>query len=233
MNNHGNNDDINLIDTPIWQWSHSDKIKGYSLLSFAALLMIVAALNTYSVLMNSGMPAFLDAPWIAAFMSVLVPSFSMAFKSVYDVFALDSSKKTYTWCVFILTSILVLVWVILFALTYEGAGSQIDWDSLGESSHSPLASILTATQIAAEVLTSATLILGYERLQAGYSAWYFITNPLWTERKATLESIDADYGAVVAARIKAQAKLAKLNASKEAALEASANTVRILSSTTK
>ena len=157
-------------------------------------MLIMGAANTYSNIMGSGEPVFLEAPWLAWCLSALVPIGSVAFKYVSNFFDHASSKKRYAIFIFILTTFAIIAWAVMFAQNFNGIAGGMDWDSLG-SSDGGKGSLMVFLQIAAEILISAALFLAIEDISIKYNPDILKNNPDHTEFSAALKKHKAEHEA--------------------------------------
>lgn len=90
---------------------------------------------------------------------------------------------------------MVILWTILFALSFDGASAEIDWTELasGESSDSGghlVDTLRNIVQIISEIIIGASLFLVIDRTQATYSAQYSRKNPKWNAANKRVEALE-------------------------------------------
>ncbi len=141
--------------TSFRHWQTKDKSVFILSLSLTAIILCTGAANLYANFMSSGEAVFLESPWIAGLLSVLLPCASVSLKFIGDYLESDAARSLYIRIVFVLTGIVVLAWTLLFAMNFHGVSGGFDLESLGESSNT--STWLTWTQILAEMLCGAIL----------------------------------------------------------------------------
>ncbi|MEO1149673.1 MAG: hypothetical protein AAFW83_01670 [Pseudomonadota bacterium] len=182
-------------DIPFGEWNQYDKlIAGLSLFSSASLLGL-GAVNVATTILASGIPVFLEQPYLAWMLSALVPAAALAVKSGYHLLDWDTSRKAYSLGMFGLSGVLIFIWIILFVFSFEGATADIDWDVLNgdftdQQDHSLVGKLRNAVQIIAEVVIGASLFLVYDRRQARCSASYSMKNPKWNEADKQVKELE-------------------------------------------
>lgn len=203
----GDHDIEPVRDVPFGQWALQDKVTTLLAALMALVLLGLGAVNVASTILASGTPAFLDHPWMAWMFGGLVPAIAMLIKFGYGMFDHRKAQKQYAWAVYSSGAAAALAWVVLFALSYEGAAAGIDWDSLGDSGSGHIASALTVTQIATEVLAGAALGIVISNSFANYSASYITENAAWTNAdrthaacRAELDTLRANLAQIEGAR---------------------------------
>ena len=128
--------------------------------------LFMGAANVYSNLLASGEAVFIDQPYLAVFISMLMPAGSTAIKFISNFFEYQTSKKRYALFIYSLTTLALLTWSFLFAMSFSGVASDIDWESVGEATNQT-DSFLVWIQLVAELLVSAALFLAAEDIYLG------------------------------------------------------------------
>ena len=149
-------------DIKFQNWNWYDKLITISCASTMALLLGLGVANVAITILGSGVPVFLEQPYLAWMLGALVPAAAMSIKSGYHLMDLDSSRRTYANGIFGLSGILIVIWVVLFALSFEGVTGEIVWDEFGEDVHSGGDAIGTwrnIVQILGEITIGASLFL--------------------------------------------------------------------------
>ncbi|MEL6692379.1 MAG: hypothetical protein AAFQ12_05015 [Pseudomonadota bacterium] len=171
-------------DVPFKEWNGYDKLIVIMCAAAAITLLGLGASNVVATILGSGIPVFIEQPYLAWMLGALVPAAAIAIKSGYHLFHFDTSRHLYAMSMFALSVTLILIWIVLFALSFEGASAEIDWDVLahggGESgSEAAINRLRNIVQITAEIVIGASLFLTIDRKQATYSSSYSRVNPEW------------------------------------------------------
>lgn len=181
-------------DTPFLQWSRHDQLLVVMNYAMVMGLLGLGVINVKTVIMATELPAFLSNPNLALLLGGLVPAASVSLKSGYHICKLDTHKHAYAWTIFGTSVATTLIWVVLFALSFEGATGEITPEMLlGEtsSSHGWIDTWRNIVQIVGEIVIGASLFLVIERIQATYSGVYFIDNPNRVEADKAVASAEA------------------------------------------
>jgi len=150
---------------------------GLSCSSLGLLVVLMGATNVYSIIMASGTPVFLDEPRLAMMLSGLLPIGSIAFKFFSSTLSNDKIKKHYTIALYGASAAALLVWVVLFGITFGSAATGFDWDSIGTDSDTSTGTAFTVVQLLAEMLVGATLFQVAGDIWATYAPTTMVLNP--------------------------------------------------------
>lgn len=164
-------------------WQSPDKVSFIFLNVALIIALFMSWANVDANLLSSGVPIFIEQPWIAWFLSLLAPAASIALKFTSGFFDYYRTKRRYTLFIFLLTALSFLAWVILFSMNYSGVSSGIDWNSFGEGSTS--GSLLVGVQLFTEILVAAALFLAAQDIAIKYSP------DLFTESLAHTNAVNA------------------------------------------
>ncbi len=161
------------IQVKLSDWRGRDLI-GASL----ALLMCFAAMglgwsNVYANLL-SGNPTFIERPWLAASLAMILPIGSTGLKFVTNFITVDDWRRRYCLFIYLLLITLLIAWGVLFGLTYDGVAGGFDWSALGETNVS--AKALVYIQLLCEMVGATALYLAFEEISARYSPDSWIHN---------------------------------------------------------
>lgn len=140
--------------------------------------LIMGASNVFANLMASGIPAFLDDPWLAVALSALMPAGSIAIKLGSNVLEMPQHRKLYMQLVTCITGVLLLIWTYLFAKNYTGTAGALDLTSL--MNPTAMGWVFIWVQTACELFVSATIFLALDKILEKYYPPKFIENPEWT-----------------------------------------------------
>lgn len=194
-------------------WNLYDQATALIAVLTGCLLLGLGGVNVATALLNSGIPTFIEHPYAAWMVGMLVPAVSMAVKFGYGLFDHAVNRKRYAWAVYTSAIVSGFVWVVLFALSYEGVSAEIDWGSLGQTTTADqLASLLTIVQIVTEVLAAAALFIVVANVFASYSASYVTDNPELLDAQGTHKDRVAEYQAVLAQFAEADGECERLEA---------------------
>lgn len=140
---------------PFSHWPLRYKVVFIVALCGAVIVLIMGAGNVYANIMGSGNGVFLDAPYLAALLSALLPAGSIALKFVADTIDSAEGKALYIKTIHGLTVVVLLAWTALFAWIFHGVSSQLTIDDLEGSNIATTA--LTWVQLLAEILVGVVL----------------------------------------------------------------------------
>ncbi|NQY39354.1 MAG: hypothetical protein HRT80_04565, partial [Henriciella sp.] len=162
-------------DVPFSEWNGYDKFVVILCGVATVVLLALGATNVVATILGSGIPVFIEQPYLAWMLGALVPAAAIAIKSGYHLFHYDTSRHFYALGMFGLSVVLILIWIVLFALSFEGASAEIDWDVLahgasGAGGETAVNRLRNIAQITAEIVIGASLFLIIDRKQATYSS---------------------------------------------------------------
>lgn len=208
-------------DVPFADWNGYDKFVVLLCGGATLLLLALGATNVVATILGSGIPVFIEQPYLAWMLGALVPAAAISIKSGYHLFHYDTSRHFYALSMFGLSVVLIMVWIVLFALSFEGASAEIDWETMaqgvggahGDSAVNKLRNII---QIAAEIVIGASLFLIIDRKQATYSSSYSRVNPDWYLADKRAEELASPIPELTRTANEQEARVARI----EAALEA-------------
>ncbi len=166
----GKNNKVSFRD-----WSNEDKFS-FLILVFSMLVILwVGGANVYSNILATGLPVFLDNPFLALLLSFLFPAGTFSLKFLRDTLEEDCSRKRYTRFTFFAAIIFLLFWVFQFSIHFPGISNEIDLDNLGESNGS--GSVMVGAQLMAELLVSVTLYFAASGISCRYAPDSLVPNP--------------------------------------------------------
>lgn len=171
---------------PFRQWSGRHQI----LCCLCALLMVISMAvgltNSAIVLLASGEPAFLEAPYRAWLMGLIVPMAGAALKLPTSFIEYEAIRKRYALTIIMTAAISLGLWAFFYAAEYKGLTGGLDMQSLLETDNK--SSYLVFFQLLAEVFASAAFALCVEHIYRLYCPDHFQTNP---EYRLIIEQINA------------------------------------------
>jgi hypothetical protein len=183
---------------------------------FAALFVLgMGAANIFSIILGSGTPVFIENPQLAWMLSALFPIGAFALDFFKRHLSSDRANLIYIRLIFGITALLLLIWVILFALVFGSpASSSLDFEKIMEpSSNDHLATALTIVQLLCELLVGSLLFSISGDLLVKYFPTKIIPNPNYVETKKLLDSTTRDHNEAtdaLAKMISRQKKLADI-----------------------
>lgn len=196
-----------------------DKIALFFLSLALAVALIMGVSNVVSAILSTGQPVFLDQPWLAVALGMILPTGALALEYVSHFFEFEKSRKRYTLAICTLTALLLLCWLVLFALIFPGmAATDISFSSVDEPDWK--APLFTGVQTAAELFVSATLMLAIQEVLRKYSNTTIVDNPRWLELNKAANGFFDEYGKLVAKAGELAGRKAALEAQGRAFIEA-------------
>jgi len=205
---------INGERQDFFQWKRLDQISMLVIYLSLLAVLVMSGANVYANLMASGEIIFLENPWIAISLSMLMPSGSVALKFLSGFFTNPATKRRYTLCLYISAAALLIAWMSAFALTFDGAASGIDWDNIGESDGGKGA-LLVWLQLAAELSVAGALFMAAEDIHLKYAPDHFIQNSEFIESARALKAHNQDHEALKEKRNATHAKIIALEKSRQ------------------
>lgn len=174
-----------------YNWETGHQIAFSSLFAFLMTMLGVAGSNVYVALMASGEPVFLDNPALAVMLSLLAPAGAMALKFVSHCFEDHRGKKRFAVGIYLLSALVFLLWIFLFARSYSVTGG-IDLNSLlNTEAKGPW---LLFVQMLGEILVAASLTLAMQQIHLVYNPISPVDNPVYLDllkqRDALVEERD-------------------------------------------
>ncbi len=197
-------------DRDIRKWL--DILLGVVCLIAALIVLGMGASNVFSIIMASGTPIFLEQPQLAWMLSGLMPLGAFALEFFKRHLHSDHAKKTYTMTVFALSALLLVSWVVLFALVFGSAGDDtLDFDKLLKpTGEDYLGKSFTVVQLLAELFVGASLFTSAGDLFAKHSPTRLVENPDYAEAAQLLEKMKKDYAPVADIIAQKKARLDRL-----------------------
>ncbi len=198
-------------DRDIRKWL--DIILGLVCLIAALFVLGMGASNVFSIIMASGTPVFLEQPELAWMLSGLLPLGAFALEFFKRHLHSNHAQKVYTMLIFALAAILLVTWVVLFALVFGSPGDDgLDLDRmLKPSGGNDLAKAFTMVQLLAELFVGASLFTSGGDLFAKYSPTKLVPNPDYTEATKLLASMKKEYAPIADVLTKKKARAEMLD----------------------
>ncbi len=192
-----------------------DVLSASILLIGTVLMLAMSHLNLYAILMASGEPVFLDAPWLALTIAALAPCASIAFKMLSAFFHYRNTKKKYALCVHVVTVLLTIGWIICFSQNFSAVGASIDLDTMlsGDTGNGK-SEWLVLLQLSCEIFVATSLFLALEEICLKYSPFSKAINPDYTELETALRSANKEHETVSERSKTLQERITKLESQK-------------------
>ena len=188
-------------------------------MAFIAVFLLAAmgmgAANVYANLMASGEPVFIEQPWLAVFLSGLVPAGATALKFISGFFDYARTKKRYALSIYVVTALVLLIWSVSFSLNFTGVTGGMDWDAFGQDDGGK-GPFLVWIQIVAEILVAAALFLAAEDIYLKYAPDSYIENLDYLNSAKALKAHSAEHDALRDTRNANHARIAQLTAARQA-----------------
>lgn len=157
-------------------WILKDQLTFCCSLFFMVLVLCAGAGNVYSAIMVEAIPVFLDHPYLAWLLACLLPAGSVALHSFNDLLSSDRSRDRYARLISMITFVLLVVWAVCFAASFQIGDDMTDPEWLNRpATHTPQA--FTAVQILTELFIGASLALNAGHIHSRYSKDKTIPNP--------------------------------------------------------
>jgi hypothetical protein len=164
---------------PFPHWRVRDKVVFIVALVAAVVVLMMGAGNVYANIMGSGNAVFLEAPYLAALLSALLPAGSIALEFVADTIKSTEGKALYIKTIHGLTVLVLLGWTALFAWTFHGVSVRFTLDDLEGSNTAAIA--LTWVQLLAEMLVGVVLFQVAADISSKYAPNKCTPNPDYIE----------------------------------------------------
>lgn len=207
------------LKIPFKEWEGFDRFSFGLLIGGFLLISFVAGVNVFVTIMASQEPVFINAPWLAALISILPVCGGIAVKFTSHLFTAHSAKKRYAYGVFLLTTISLFIWLMLFSLQFDAFGSDFDIHDLLDESGGKGSKWLVFFQIFSEVLTGASLFLGAQNIALRYTREVDRVNPQYAREAARTKALTEEYEAALKARDDIHKNLVALNALRQLAIK--------------
>ena len=200
--------------TAFAQWRRTDQLSFVVLLVAFFLALMVGVANPYVVLMNSGLPIFIDQWYLAFLLSLVVPLGSLLIKFYGNNFTYHRHKKRYVHLINATACALLLAWSIVFSQSFASLADDvlISLDgSSGGKNH-----LLTGLQLLCELFVAAGLALALESIQSKYDDDAWDTNLEFVRLDEALKRHRPAYTAICARRTAKNERLTQLTCQRDA-----------------
>ncbi|MGH1403828.1 MAG: hypothetical protein ACRBDL_06255 [Alphaproteobacteria bacterium] len=171
-----------------------DLFMAVTLVVMAAGVLSIEVVTIAATILSSGNPVFIDAPWTAWMMAGLVPVGAFSIKFLKSYLPNDSAKKRYALFIYLMSTILLLIWMILFSLIFDNIGADINIGDIMNSSDKVIdESALTMIQLLSGSFVGGALLTASSDLIAKYSPSAMIDNPEYLLNKKIFDSMTKDF----------------------------------------
>ena len=203
----------NNASIPFQDWELRHKFTLILANTLGLAVLIAGSVNIYTNIMSSSIPVFLDQPWMAWLLSLLLPSGALIPKFLHNKLNSEYQAR-YAYAMYGLSGLLLLSWSVLFALNFSGTGDiSLDWDSAEENS--TLSMALVWVQMMSEVAIGASLFVMADSLHSHYSRGSYMENLEYIEVQKSLQEHQATHQLLQSDRKQKRAYLIELQAQRE------------------
>ncbi|MEZ5367548.1 MAG: hypothetical protein R2748_35680 [Bryobacterales bacterium] len=202
-------------DVPFPDWGLTDKITTGLALGVCTILLIMGVVNVSANLINSGSPVFVESPWMAVVLAMIVPAMAVAMEAVHHFMSHSTTRRIYKFAVFGIGIISALAWTIVFSIQFGGLNAGIDLDVLLTAGGDHGNAVLVWTQIAAETTLGAALFMVADSVSLKYTRGTRVLTPGHIEAKADVERHIPVFEATRKRYAAAQKAFAEINAARE------------------
>ncbi len=223
---HQGNEEEQNARVPFWQWRTVDWLTMLVILPALGVTLVMGTSNVFANLVASGEPVFIERPELAFFISMLMPTGSIAVKFIPSLFQDYGSKRRFKLGVYGATAVALFCWTIVFALNFSGVSSGIDWDSLGESNDKGF--WLVWLQLLSEVLVAITLTLAAQDIYASYAPEFERDNPEYITVLSEFKSYEALHSKLTQERDRIHKRIAEIKADQRKAVNEAMSRYRAL-----
>lgn len=200
------------VKVSVFDWRGRDLIAASLALLMALAALVLGWSNVFANLIANN-PTFIERPWLAASLAMLLPIGATGLKFVTNFIQLDVWRRRYCLLIYTLLFSLLLTWGVLFGLNFNGAAGGMNWEALGEANDS--ATALVYVQLLCEMIGATALYLAFEEIAGRYSPDSWIKNAEYFEATTALKAHLANHDKLRDQRNKAHGRLASLRALRE------------------
>ncbi len=168
------------------RWKHYDFWQFWVAIFGGIAAVGMGALNLNFAMRTSFSPIFIESPFLAWGLAMLLPLGSLALKFASDYLPTNSSRRRYELSVFLINGGALGVWAYLFAQAYPGVAVQIEFDVLLSGSHG--GSSLVLTQLLVELLTGSSLWIAASGIYRRYQPDMLDDNPQYIALTRTVKA---------------------------------------------
>jgi hypothetical protein len=198
-----------------WQMRHQFN----AVFCFVTVLTVLGTswFSVQAMLMDSGLPIFIEQPMLAWAMATIAPGASVAIKSMASIFESVRAKKRFRFTIYVLAAASLAGWAMILPSQFEGIGGEFDLSA--EPNHLT-AWAFTFLQLSTEVLAGAALFLNLEAIAAIYAPDAFKTNPVFTQLTQRRDQIASELEALNKRETDLKGRLSELTALRDLQINA-------------
>lgn len=203
-------------DVPFADWSLIHRITTGTSLGMCVMLLVMGVVNVSANLINSGSPVFIDSPWMAVVLAMIVPAMAVAMEAVHYFMHSSITRRIYNFAVFAIGIVCALAWTIVFSRQFGGVTQGVDLNSfLNIASGDHGNSVLVWTQIAAETTLGAALCMVADAISRKYMRGTRVERSAFTQAKLARDQHEPVFEAARKRYGAAQKAFAEINAARE------------------
>lgn len=202
---------------PFSRWQMRHQINAFFSLIALLAVLLTSWFSVQAVLLDAGLPIFINQPMLAWAMATIAPGASVAIKSMISIFESVSAKKRFRIVIYALTAISLTGWVMLLASETDGLGGEVDL--FAEPDHLTTWAF-TVLQLSTEVLAGAALFLNLEAIAAIYAPDSFVKNPAFTRLSDRRDQIIREIETLNAGEADLKGRLAELTSQRDLQISA-------------
>lgn len=195
-----------------------DLVIGIFCFIFAFAAIGISMSTMFTVVMSSGNPVFLENQPLAWAMSSVLGLGALAFEFFKRYLVTDKTKRLYGMSMYIITALLLVTWIVMFAILFGSAADQgIDIGDLlgssaaGNSGNDPWMTAFTVIQLLAEFFIGCTFFMSGGDLFAKYSPTRTMDDPTYLDAQKRLDVMERDYAVFTKAMHENDARLSAID----------------------
>ncbi len=167
---------------PFDKWDRKDQIFSPLALIALVLLLPAASFNVFAAVMSQGVSTFVQNPWLAVGLSILLPAGSLAVHSLGDYLPSDRARHRYMLGTLSATAVVLLVWIVLFSDIFIIGSGSLDFETLGQLANSSSTDrAFTLAHLLGELLVSVSLFVQLGHTLRRYTGETTIRKPEMAE----------------------------------------------------
>lgn len=202
-------------ERPWKEWSAKDRHLTRIFIAALCWMTVISGSNVYAILQTSGNPVFLESPWLAICLSGLAPCIALSPKLFTTRMLFEKTRLRFSQSLYFLTGFVSLVWIVLFAITFDSISGDIDLMSYLEEDSGPDESWFVGVQLFAEILISATFFTAVDDISARYLGDLYIDNSEYLAALRAQQEYEPIHDVIARRRANIHGKLAKYQSQRE------------------
>tara|TARA_B100001989_G_C24545947_1_gene470780 strand:+ start:225 stop:1220 length:996 start_codon:yes stop_codon:yes gene_type:complete len=170
-----------------------DMLLALIMMGMAVGVLAIEVVTIATTILSSGNPVFIEAPWTAWAMAGLVPVGAFSIKFLKAHLPNDRAKNRYALFIYLMSTVLLLVWMILFSLIFENIGAGLDISEIMDASHGIIdPSTLTMVQLLTGAFVGGSLFSAASDILAKYSHDTEVTAPKYALGEKIAKDMERD-----------------------------------------